>query len=193
VRVQPSVTGTAVARQLTLLREHHAAIAFRGLTRVEALRLAGGIPPNEVDGYACDTAWMAAVARWGDLVRVPGALYRKRHHRASEHVRWARWPFEKRLRAWATHCAAMLEQALRVPSEAGERRGLWEAAVGRLVSPRLAGNLLPVAGFGAEERAALLDRLIDAAGARGIDLPGRLAADPEAVRSWGEAALAPRY
>ena len=193
VSIQPSVTGSPVERQLELLREHHAAVAFRGLTRIEALRLAGGVPANEVGGYACDTAWMAAIARWGDLVRVPEALYRKRHHRRSEHVGWARWPLERRLRAWVVHCAAMLEQALSLPAAIEERRGLWGAAVARVVTPRLSGNLLAGRVLGAGERQALLDRLIAAAGARGLDLPERLAAGPEEIRSWGAEELAARY
>src|SRR5687768_14831997 len=109
---QPSVTGSAVERQLALIRDHLAAVAFRGLTRVEALRLAGGMPRNEVESFACDTVWMAAMARWGELRRVPVELYRKRYHAANEHARWSRWPVAQRARAWALHCAAMLEQAL---------------------------------------------------------------------------------
>ncbi|MBA2565480.1 MAG: FAD-dependent oxidoreductase, partial [Gemmatimonadetes bacterium] len=77
---QPSVTGGASARQLSLLYAHHSAVAFRGLTRIEALRESGGIRPNEVDDFSADTTWMAAAARWGELHRVPSGLYRKRYH-----------------------------------------------------------------------------------------------------------------
>ena len=154
---QSSVTGSAVNRQLALLSEHLAAVAFRGLTRVEALRLGGGIPANEVESFACDTVWMAAVARWGELRRVPLELYRKRYHAANEHAKWTRWPVDQRTRAWAVHCAAMLEQALLVEATVEERLLLWQAAVERLVSPSLAGGYLPLAEFTEAERAALFD------------------------------------
>src|SRR5579884_1352008 len=67
---QPSVIGSGSGRQLALLYEGLAAVAFRGVTRLEALRNAGAIPSNEVDDFAAETVWMAAAARWGDLVRV---------------------------------------------------------------------------------------------------------------------------
>jgi hypothetical protein len=132
---QPSVTGNASTRQLALLHGHHDAVAFRGLTRVEALRLSGGIPPNDIDSFSCEATWMAAVARWGDLWRVPMDLYRKRYHDANEHVKWAAWPPDKRIEAWIHHCAGMLEQAMLVDAAPLDRRLLWLAAVGRLVSP----------------------------------------------------------
>jgi glycosyltransferase involved in cell wall biosynthesis len=158
---QPSVTGSAVARQLALLDDHLAAVAFRGLTRAQALRLAGRIPGNEVESFACDTAWMAAMARWGELRRVPLELYRKRYHSANEHAKWRQWPQAKRARAWAGHCAAMLEQALLVEATAQERRQLWRAALRRLVSPRPAAAYLPPADLTAAERAALVDKFGD--------------------------------
>jgi len=184
--VQSSVTGSAAARQLALLYEHHAAVAFRGLTRAQAL--ANGIPPNEIDNFACETAWMAAMARWGELRRVPVTLYRKRYHDDNEHTKWDRWPLEKRTKAWIVHCAAMLEQAMLVDATAHERRLLWLAAVGRLISPRTAARYLPVADLDAAQRAVMLYAFFDHVWTvRGIDVAALLEASWDDIRHWTSA------
>lgn len=181
--VQSSVTGTAAARQLALLYEHHAAVAFRGLTRAEAL--ANGIPSNEIDNFGCDTAWMAAMARWGELRRLPSTLYRKRYHDDNEHMKWDRWTIEKRMQAWVVHCTAMLEQAMLVDATPHERRLLWLAAVGRLTSPRTAARHLPIADFDPLQRAAMLDAFFEhARTVRRIDVAALLEADWEDIRGW---------
>lgn len=170
--VQSSITGGAFARQLTLLRKHHSAIAFRGLTRVEALRHSGGIPANEVENFSADTTWMAAIARWGELRRVPVAMYRKRLHTKSEHRKWYAWPVEKRTRAWVVHCTDMLEQAFLVDATARERWLLWLAAVERLVSLRLTRRYLPIARWTMAERLSMLEMFFEyLRTARRIDLP----------------------
>ena len=182
---QPSVTGSAWARQLALLYDHQAAVAFRGLTRVEALRLAGGIPPNEIESFACDTAWMAAVARWGELQRVPGYLYRKRYHAGNEHMKWFAWPVEKRSRAWVVHCAAMLGQAMLVEATVAERRTLWLAAVARLCSARTASGYLPVADWTTAQRAAMLEAFLDyVTTATAVNIPQWLEGDWDQIRQW---------
>ncbi len=187
--VQPPVVGGPVARQLALLVDHFNAVAFRGLARVEALRETGDIPPNRVQSFACDTAWMAAMARWGGLERVPEPLYRKRFHGASEHRRWFDWPHEERAEAWGVHCAAMLDQALRVDAPAFELRLLWFAAVQRLVSERLLPGYLDMAGSRVAERRSLLGVFLDELDARGVDLSGALDADPGELRRSAEAHL----
>ena len=69
---QQSVIGRPLDRQLALLGGHFAGVAFRGLTRVAALRdTGGGIVPNDRDDFAVDVVWMAVMATWGDLIRVP--------------------------------------------------------------------------------------------------------------------------
>ena len=181
--VQQSVTGSAVARQLSLLYDHHAAVAFRGLTRAEAL--ASGIPANEIGDFASETAWMAAAARWGELRRVPATLYRKRYHDDNEHTKWDRWPVEKRTKAWVVHCAAMLEQAMLVDATADERRLLWLAAVGRLTSPRTAARHLPVAELDAVQRAVMRHSFFDyVLVVRQIDVAALLGANWEDIRRW---------
>ena len=179
---QDSVTGGPVARQLALIEDHLAGLAWRGLTRAEALRAIGGMPPNRMDGFAADTEWMAAVARCGELHRVPLPLYRKRYHDANEHDSWRRWPLDKRMRAWAGHCAAMLDQALRVPATAAERRALWLAAVGRLVSRRHATHFIPVRWLTPAARASLVELFSGELDARGVDVPGLLGTDAGELR-----------
>lgn len=168
---QTSITGSAAARLLAILYEHFPAVAFRGVTRVEALRLAKGIPTNEVDSFACDTAWMAAMARWGELRRVPRELYRKRYHTANEHTKWATWPLDRLKLAWATHCAAMLEQAMLVEAGLAERRLLWMATVHRPFAPRTAGMYMPAGEFSTKECAAVLALFRERVIARRLDVP----------------------
>ncbi|HEV2737414.1 MAG TPA: glycosyltransferase family A protein [Candidatus Elarobacter sp.] len=183
--VQTSVTGTASARQLVLLYEHIAGVAFRGLTRAEAVALSGGIPLNEVDSFACEVAWMAAAARSGELHRVPQTLSRKRYHADNVHTKWDTWPTEKRTRAWTVHCAAMLEQAMLVDASAPERRLLWLAAVTRLFSPRTAARHIPVASMGAAARTALLEAFVDyVRTVKCIDVPALFDASWDDVRGW---------
>ena len=77
----PSVVGSPLARQLSLLTDHFAGVPFRGLTRVEALKATGGgLRPNGVEDFAVETIWSSWMATWGELVQVPVTLYRKRYH-----------------------------------------------------------------------------------------------------------------
>lgn len=119
---QPSVTGPAAGRQLALLHHHHSAVAFQGLTRTDAVRRAGGVRRNAVEDFSADTTFMAAIARAGELHRVPRALYRKRYHARNAHVEWSAWPLEKRAHGGVVHCADMLEQAILAGATLEERR-----------------------------------------------------------------------
>lgn len=179
--VQSCVTGDAITRQVTLLREHFNAVALRGLTRVEALRHSGGMRPNEVDSFAADTTWMAAVARWGELQRVPLELYRKRYHSENESMNWQTWPAEKLRQAWIAHCADMLEQAMLVQATAHDRHRLWLATVARLVSPRGVSWIHPVVNLTLPERVLLFDAFfLYLQTARAMELPAWL------QESWDE-------
>jgi len=182
---QPSVTGDAVTRQLTLLREHHAAVAFRGLTRVEALRASGGIRVNDAESFSADTTWMASMARWGELHRVPVELYKKRYHEGNEHMRWWAWPEQQRARAWTIHCVDMLEQAMLIEATTPERRTLWLAAVERLTSAKTTAGYLPVENFTAAERTAQLESFFErTAKLQDMDIPVLLDASWEEIRRW---------
>lgn len=154
---QDPVLGPPVTRQLTLLNAHLAAVAFRGVTRTEALREMDRLPANPVENFAVDTVWMSAMARSGELHRVPGFRYRKRYHDANIHTKWPTWPAPRRRQAWSTHCADMLHEALKLPLlTVQERRLLWSAGVTRLTDPKLAGAYVVPAETGPPERARLL-------------------------------------
>jgi GT2 family glycosyltransferase len=182
---QASVTGDACTRQLAILHEHFNAVAFRGLTRVEALRHAGGLRANEFDSFACDAAWMGAMALSGELRRVPIVLSRKRFHDASEHRKWFAWPVEKRSQAWIAHCAIMLEQAMLVETTPQNRRLLWLAAVGRLAASRTALSYLPIASWTAVERVAFLDAFVEYVRAAGrVNIPALLDDGWDEIVAW---------
>jgi hypothetical protein len=175
-----SVVGDAVTRQLKLIYEHFQGVAPLGLIRTEALRLSGGLPDNEFDSFAADTALMAGLARWGELHRLPLELYRKRVHAESTHATWWGWAMERRFKAWQAHCLDMLQQALLIDATPQDRRLLWLAVVERLVSPRTASYFLPIAELTAAERVDMLDSFLKRARASSIDIPESLDA------SWGE-------
>lgn len=133
---QPSVTGTPLTRQLTLLLDHFNAVAFRGLTRTDAVRKVGVLTETPFENYAADTVWMAKLAQSGELHRVPLPLYRKRYHPANTHGAWGRWSRKKKIAAWGQHCADMLAQALSIDGiDATKRAILARAAVLRSFSP----------------------------------------------------------
>jgi GT2 family glycosyltransferase len=179
--VAPTVSGGPLARQLALLVEHIAAVGFRGLVRAEAMREAGPVPRNPMGDFTSDLTWLAAAARWGDLVRVPQVLYRKRYHDTNEHTSWRTWPLEDRVRAWAHHCAGMLREALAAHATPNEQRLIWLAAVHRLTAPQLAGTYLPLGSELPDLRAAFLEAI------EPLDVPARLGADRESLLAWAGA------
>lgn len=142
ILVQPSVLGPPFMRQMAVLHAPHHAVAFRGLTRVGALRQAGPVPTNRYENFACDTAWVAAAAVCGELHRLPAVLYHKRFHGASAHLPWMAWDKNRRIAAWSSHCVNMLEQALRIEATTQQRRLLWLSAIERLLSAGTAGYYL---------------------------------------------------
>jgi GT2 family glycosyltransferase len=129
---QPSVTGAPLDRLATLLTHHFNAVAFRGLTRISALRAVEPISGNAFDDFAADTVWMTRLATVGELVCVAHPLYRKRYHPGNTHFAWNRWPRERQIAAWTRHCLDMLTEALKVAENGAQRNGLVEAARIRL-------------------------------------------------------------
>lgn len=129
---QESVIGTPIERQLLLLTRHYDAVAYRGLNRTSALKAVPPISGNDRGDFACDTVWMARLARAGDLVRVPRVLYHKRYLPSSVHAEWVTWHRWQKGAAWIRHCLDMLAEALTVAAGIEERRLLIDAARGRL-------------------------------------------------------------
>jgi GT2 family glycosyltransferase len=133
---QPPVAGSPFERQIDVLRNHYAAVSYRGLMRVSALRSILPMAGNPCEDFAADTVWLARQALVGNLVRVPHALYRKRYHPNNTHSRWATWSAELRMMAWSRHCLDMLAEALKASSTASERRTLHKEARTRLLHPQ---------------------------------------------------------
>lgn len=129
---QPSVIGSPIARLTTLLIDHFNAVAFRGLTRVSALRAVETISGNPFDDFAADTIWMARLATIGDLICVPRPLYRKCYHSGNTHTAWSAWPRERQIAAWTKHCLDMLGEAIALAKDPTAKNLLIEAARVRL-------------------------------------------------------------
>jgi len=189
--IQPTVTGAPFARQLSLLLEHHTAVAFRGLTRVHALRYSGGVRDNAADGFAAELGWCAAAARSGELHRVPETLYRKRFHEGGESASWFRWPEDRRAHAWVVHCADMLEQALSLDVESHVHRMLWAAAAGRVVAPHRYPRFLPSYDTAKGHRTLLDLYLRHLRRDRAMDYPKLLGARWRQLYRWARELSAP--
>lgn len=156
----PSVVGNQLARQLSMLVDHFAGVPFRGLTRVEALReTGGGLARNDMEDFAAETVWCSVMAAWGDLIRVPTTLYRKRYHASNVHASWREWDQTRRARAWVAHCHDMLEVAMRITATDPERWLLWSATLARLTASR-ATEYLDWSALDDLGRVDLIDRLI---------------------------------
>ena len=133
---QESVVGTAFERQLLLLTRHYNAVAYRGLTRTSALRAVPAISGNDWGNFACDTVWMARLARAGNLVRVPRVLYHKRYLSSGTHAEWTTRSTWKKVGGWIQHCLDMLAEALSIATTTDQRRLLIDAARERLYLSR---------------------------------------------------------
>lgn len=184
--VQQSVLGCAFIREMTLLYEHLSAVALSGLSRAEAVRTCGGIPGNEMEDFFAETAWMAGMARWGELHRVPGELYHKRLHGKNTVTTWYEWSRDKRLMAWQIHCLSMFEQAVQIEAQIPKRRLLWLAAVERLVSPRTASKIISdINELRSSERIMQLDGFLHRARTSAtFDVPALLDSDWEQIVNW---------
>lgn len=133
VIAQSSVTGNALRRQLTLLREHFAAVAYRGLVRRSALCSIPLLSGNDIEDFAADAVWMSRLARAGELIRVPEPLYRKRYHPGNTHTQWNEWDPRKKALAWTRHCVDMFKEAASVCDNAPALGLVREAARARLL------------------------------------------------------------
>jgi hypothetical protein len=172
-------------RLMTFLHEQFPAFAFRGLTRIDAVRQAGDILSNPFVSFGCDICWIAAVALSGEIHHLPLPLYWKRYHDANTESAFWVLPRDTRLDAWAIHCAQMLETALRVETTAQGMRLLWMAAIERLTSPSAAGHFLPVADLTPAERGRLLNAFLAHARASAThDVSALLDASWPEIESW---------
>jgi GT2 family glycosyltransferase len=164
---QWSVMGSPLVRMSSLLRDHYAAVAFRGLTRVSALRAVEPMSGNPFEDFAADTVWMTRLATVGDLVRVPYLLYRKRYHSGNTHTKWFVWPRDRQVAAWTRHCIDMLAEALKVTSDPAAKTMLVAAARDRLLQSGKVAMIFhqTMSSLSADERASVLSEF-DAAAMR---------------------------
>lgn len=155
---QPSVTGSPLARMTALLLDHFNAVAFRGLTRMSALKAVEPMTGNATNDFAVDAIWMTRLATQGDLVCLPRPLYRKRYHAGNTHTAWTHWPREQRIAAWTRHCIDMLREAATIATDAAAIAMLTEAARIRLFSTggRPTEFRQAIGPFTAQERAAIM-------------------------------------
>ncbi|HKY74263.1 MAG TPA: glycosyltransferase [Patescibacteria group bacterium] len=130
---QQSVVGKPVDREIDLIRNHLPAVAFRGVVRRNVLLKSGGIRNNNLDSFCCDTTWMATCARFGELHRIPQALYRKRYHSNNTHSTWTKHSPSWLEYAWAVHCRDMFKEAIPVTDTIWEKYSIFNATRYRLL------------------------------------------------------------
>jgi len=107
---------------------------FRGLIRAQALREApGGLRLTEHESFGEDFVWVLKLARAGDLINVPEALYFKRRHAKSTSRAWfEEWPQTKRRSALITLCVGLLDAVLPAAETNLQRFQLLYAVLERL-------------------------------------------------------------
>lgn len=156
----PSVRGTKFIRMLTMLHEHLPAFAFRGLTRATAVSSAGPIRENSVGNYGVDLTWLTSIARAGELIHHPRPLYYKRYHENNTESKWWSLAVGDKLKAWATHCADILAEVMRIDGTAEEVRLLWFASLERLTSPSVSRTFLQLTSLDHLQRELLIETFL---------------------------------
>jgi hypothetical protein len=133
--VQPQLTGDRLDRIATFLRHPYGAVAFRGVFRRSVLDL-GYYLPAAADGYGADQLWVLALAGEGELLRVPGVVYRKRIHASSVTAQWRSRSPLARAAPWVGHCLDCYTVAEAAPDwSLGERLMIAAAAAVRVTAP----------------------------------------------------------
>ncbi len=130
---QPSLKGNPLDREIDLIRNHLSAVAFRGMVRRHVITALGGMRDNRYLGFCCDTTWMATVARFGELHRIPEALYRKRYHANNTHNTWTNHSPSWLERAWAAHCRDMFMESISVAKTIREKYAVFQSICYRLL------------------------------------------------------------
>lgn len=180
----PSVTGFARERAWTILEAMNG-VPFRGLIRRGVLARTGPIGRNPHESAYEDFAWVARLAREGNLLRVPGPLYFKRKHADATSTRWEHRDAAWKRGAWIDYGLAMLEVLWPVVP-VDERHVALAIVLDRLCSRRVGRHLfydpggeIPAfaADFLAQERRRFPVTAVEAAIAAGGTAP-RFAGGP---------------
>lgn len=133
---QNSILGNAFEREIDIVHEHLPVVAFRGLVRrscIQKILKHGGLRSNSVQDFCSDTVWMARIARFGELHRVPKTLYLKRYHSHNEHSKWDTFPLRMKEKAWLIHCHNLFLESLPVVKSIQQLTLLHDALYFRLL------------------------------------------------------------
>jgi len=127
---QESITGNAYER-VRKQAQVTTGTPLRGLIRRDAVRAAGSVrvKPND---YGEDVIWLVKVARYGDFIRIPKALYAKRWHEHNISGNWLRVPQAARRAKWIEFCAGLLQAALPAAQTSEQQLHLWFDSLERL-------------------------------------------------------------
>ncbi|RST79956.1 glycosyltransferase family 2 protein [Aquibium carbonis] len=113
VMTPSEVRGDLVDRVGQVMRNLYNGYSYRALMRrrpgdSDRLKLV----PNPPTDFCVDTTWILQQAGFGELRRVPEALYWKAFPPTSTHRAWSRIPQPQLREAWACHCRQMEAIAL---------------------------------------------------------------------------------
>jgi hypothetical protein len=119
------------ARCIAVLLERHWTVALRGLAPVSVLRQAPRPRVHTRGEYGADGPWIAGLALFASLIRVPQVLYFKRKHETGVTAGW------ERTLTTAAELTRSYQQILReVPLTRGERAAIETALAFRLAVVR---------------------------------------------------------
>lgn len=103
-----SLLGAPVLRALTHVERQNTSM-LRGLIQSSALDATSGLPTNEFEGFGSEHILLAELALAGEFRFVKGPTYYKHLHGGNLHLKWRRWPDERKRAAWAWLAASMVE------------------------------------------------------------------------------------
>lgn len=130
---QESVTGTPLDREIKLLKNHVPSVAFRGLVPGDIIEKVPALRDNIYNSFCSDETWIATIARYGELHRVPKPLYKKRYHAANVQSSWAAQSDSWLELGWTRHCIDIYLEALPVAKNGWERFLIFAAAMYRIL------------------------------------------------------------
>lgn len=134
--VVPGVTGDRLDRIVTFLRHSDRSAGFRGVFRTSVLDQGRFL--SAADGAGADMLWLLALAGEGELLRVPGVVYRKRVHATSVTGQARERAHLARGTTWLDHCATCYQAAMKMGDwSTAERVKITVAAVARVPNPLL--------------------------------------------------------
>lgn len=166
VEHQPSLCGEPDERVRAFLASHYDGTAFHGLVRRWAVEASGGLRGNAMEQFAADVSWLARIARAGDCLRLPQALYHKRRHAPSASMQWGRWSQDTMAEAWVCHCRELLQDVLDAGAAPAARALLVRAVLRRVLALEPLRPFMFIRDLPRARQAAMIEALL--AGMPGI-------------------------